>query len=293
MIRILKYRELDFRKYEACIRNSEQYSFQAEKDYLNGINFTNWNFLILDDYKAVMPVYFKKKFGIKLVIPPSFVNQLGIFSESDNASINAQFLKILIANFNIVYYPFNSKNKLPELQKRINFRLKKQDYEEVKKKYSVHRRRNVRLRDPELKFQEIGSVSEVKGFFLAHVLGMKNEKMKANYFRTLERLASENLLKIYALFRSGKMVSAAFLSDFPDEMALLSLINSKTEISANDPSILIDQIIQKHISSKHINFFGSNIAAVAEFYRRFGAQEERYPYIQNSKNEVLRNLLPF
>lgn len=291
MIRILKYHELDFRKYDCCIRNAVQYNFQAEKKYLDCLNLHRWQFMVLDDYKAVMPVYFKMKFGFKIVIPPPYINQLGIFSATDDEATNDEFLKIFLKNYRIRYYPFNSKNKFSGLKNRINFRLERQPYEEVKKKYSVHRRRNVRLRDPDLKFHEVELTSKVKLFFMAHVLGMKNERMKDGYFSVLERLAAENLLKIYALSRKDKMVSAAFLSDFPDEMGLLSLINSKTEITANDPSILIDQILQKYISTKNFNFFGSNIAAVAEFYRRFGAQEERYACISNSKTEVVKNLL--
>ena len=43
---------------------------------------------------------------------------------------------------------------------------------------------------------------------------------------------------------------------------------------------------EKH-RKKDFNFHGSNISEIAEFYRRFGATEENYAFVENSKIQLL------
>jgi hypothetical protein len=39
-----------------------------------------WDALVKDDYKSVMPLTWRKKYGIKYLYQPFFTQQLGVFS---------------------------------------------------------------------------------------------------------------------------------------------------------------------------------------------------------------------
>lgn len=290
MIRRVSFKDLDTEKYRACISRAAQGSFQANLDFLLCLNGRNWDFIVYKDYEAVMPVYYKRKMGIRFVISPPYTNQMGIFSEKDDFQLNRLFLDYLLSQYNVVYYPFNAGNHFGSLQKRKNFRLESGRYDKVRSNYSVHRRRNSRLKDDGTEFRPIEKFSCIASFFMRNALGLPTQQMKRHYKNALLRIEQQFRLKIYGLFRNSVLVCAAILSDFEDELALLHLISDKALSTSNDASVLIDQILRLNIEQKSFNFFGSNIATVAEFYRRFGAQEETYCYVRQTKARVLKNL---
>ena len=87
MITYIKRKDLEVEKYDACIENSLQSRVYAFSWYLD-IVADNWDVLVLDDYKAVMPIPWKKKYFIRYVHPPLWLLELGVFSL--DANINFQ-----------------------------------------------------------------------------------------------------------------------------------------------------------------------------------------------------------
>lgn len=75
----LTYDEIDRKKWDACIRQSLNGLIYAETVYLDHMA-VNWDGLVLGDYEAVMPLTWKKKWGIKYLYQPAFFQQGGIFS---------------------------------------------------------------------------------------------------------------------------------------------------------------------------------------------------------------------
>ena len=98
MIRRVKYKDIDFQKYTKCIQHSVQKNWYAGKEVLDEL-CGNWEVLVYEDYKAVLPVPLKKKLGLNFVIMPLFCQQLGVFSEKDNCEINDNFLQFLKRNY--------------------------------------------------------------------------------------------------------------------------------------------------------------------------------------------------
>ena len=78
-IKYIHREHLDEEKYNQCIATSLQSKIYAFSWYLD-IVCDNWDVLVLDDYEAVMPIPWRKKYGIKYVYPPFWVLQLGVFS---------------------------------------------------------------------------------------------------------------------------------------------------------------------------------------------------------------------
>ena len=152
MIKRLKYEEIDWQKYQNCLEHSEQYIFFAEKKYLDLLLHENWEILVDNDYEAVMPIPLAKKWGFNFVVMPLQTQQLGVFSEKDNSELNESFLAFFQQHYKVFYYAFNAKNDFKTLLKtRKNYKLFAEDYESIKKKYSIHRRRNVRITDADRK----------------------------------------------------------------------------------------------------------------------------------------------
>ena len=293
MIKRLKYEEIDWQKYQNCLEKSEQHIFFAEKKYLDLLLHQNWEILVDNDYEAVMPVPLAKKLGFNFVVMPLQTQQLGIFSENDTPELNESFLEFFQKNYKVFYYAFNTKNDFKTLLKtRKNYKLFSEDYENIKKKYSIHRRRNVRITDvlqDKIKFTKAENLNHSESFFIENVIGFSNFSLKKRAFENMKNFLSQNLLKVYELYFDGKLASQAYLVESEKEDFLVNFINDKKFSKYNLSSIILDQIFRKNIEKKDFNFHGSNISEIAEFYRRFGATEENYAFVENSKIQLLKS----
>ena len=293
MIKRLKYEEVDWQKYQNCLERSEQYIFFAEKKYLDLLLHQDWEILVYKDYKAVMPIPLAKKWGFTFVVMPLQTQQLGVFSEKDTPELNESFLKFFQQNYKVFYYAFNAKNEFTtHLKTRKNYKLFSEDYESIKKKYSIHRRRNVRITDvlqDKIKFMEAENLNHSESFFTENVIGFPNFSLKKRAFENMKNFLSQNLLKVYELYFDGKLASQAYLIESEKEDFLVNFINDKKFSKYNLSSIILDQIFRKNIEKKDFNFHGSNISEIAEFYRRFGATEENYAFVENSKIQLLKS----
>ena len=293
MIKRLKYEEVDWQKYQNCLEQSEQYIFFAEKKYLDLLLHQNWEILVDNDYEAVMPIPLVKKWGFTFVVMPLQTQQLGVFSEKDTPELNESFLAFFQQHYKVFYYAFNAKNEFKTLLKsRKNYKLFSEDYENIKKKYSIHRRRNVRITDAlrdKIKFTEAENLNHSESFFTENVIGFTNSSLKKRAFENMKNFLSQNLLNVYELYFDGKLASQAYLIESEKEDFLVNFINDKKFSKYNLSSIILDQIFRKNIKKKDFNFHGSNISEIAEFYRRFGATEENYAFVENSKIQLLKS----
>lgn len=290
MIKIVKYNSLNVDKYLECVRKSEQYCYQSEIDFLESSNGEDWEFLVEEDYQAVMPVPIIRKLGIKIVLPPPFAQQLGIFSSKDEPYLNQCFFDFLMKKYRVYYYPFNIKNKIEQLHESPNYYIEQGDYQSVKSRYSATRRRNVRLNHKSnsgLAFFRDLEIKAMQAFFYKNILGLKSEKMKNRYYEVLEELYSRKRLKIFGVKKDEKWVSMAVVSDFPEERALLCLMNDKS-VQSNAASIIIDGVLEESIQNQTFNFMGSHIPAIQDFNRRFGAVVQSYKIIPVSKRRLLK-----
>lgn len=297
MIKRLKYHEIDFKKYNGLLEKSEQHCIFFLKNYLDSFGSNNWEFLVFNDYEAMMPIFISKKLGCSFVTRPLGVQQLGIISQNDSSEINTKFYQFLIENFRVHFYPFNEKNSFntTALNLHKNYVIPRSSYEKVKAAYTVDRRRNVRILDKNrnrISFVEIEDISSVKDFFYQNSKGIE-PKEKDILFSTYLNFQRNGLLKSYALYFDGEVAGTAFLLEDKENLYAVSLINSPKYLQENAPSIIIDQILQRHIEQKNFSFMGGNMEHIETFFRRFGAEKRTYAVIERSKKALISDLLKF
>jgi hypothetical protein len=109
-IRYLVNKDIDKEKWDNCIDNAANGLIYGYSFYLDAMA-KNWDALVLNDYEAVMPLTWNKKYGICYLYQPPFLQQLGIFNtttlreEVKNAFIMAGLKRFrfveLFVNFKI------------------------------------------------------------------------------------------------------------------------------------------------------------------------------------------------
>jgi len=86
MIKCLLHNNIDKKKYDLCVAKSVQSKVYAFSWYLEAVTEA-WDVLVLNDYEAVMPLPYRKKYGICYIFQPYWIQHLGVFSKnilSDN-----------------------------------------------------------------------------------------------------------------------------------------------------------------------------------------------------------------
>ena len=128
MIKYIKRQDLDVLKYDKCIDASLQSRIYAFSWYLD-IVADNWDVLVLDDYKAVMPIPWANKYGIKYITQPYFCQQLGVFSiKKISAEIERDLRKKIPKRFVKISLNYNSANYLgSKMVAKKNFILELND----------------------------------------------------------------------------------------------------------------------------------------------------------------------
>ena len=293
MIKRLKYHEIDFNKYNACIENSLQNSDYAKREFLDIVTGKSWELIIYDDYEAVMPVPLIVKFGFKIVLMPKLCQQLGIFSNQDSVYINNLFYNYLTNNYIVLFYAFNGNNEVSNIGLKKSYIIPKDQYSEVKKRYSIHRRRNVRIiGDLENNIIFRNSLkSEDKAFFVENMKGIKKKEDASIYFDLMQTLYEQKLMNIEILEYKNQIESMAGLYCGKTNHYLSLFVNKNPLSNTNIPSIVIDNYLKKTIADQDFDFMGSDVENVAKFNERFGAIAYKYPIVSNSKKEVLIQIL--
>ncbi|WP_294283902.1 hypothetical protein [uncultured Chryseobacterium sp.] len=280
MIRRLKYHEIDFDKYTACLENSEQKNWYARREVLDRLS-GNWHIMIKGDYEAVMPVHIRRKMGIDFVHMPLFCQQLGVFSKSDDPGINEAFLEVLRKKYKIFFYSFNEHNKFHKpLEKRKNYIVPVSEYSLLRrKKYFKGRKSTVKMAQ-HLIYKEVEFNSESLNFIKDHFKGLKDAEWQW-LNRYLIFLSENGHLKLCGTFSADVLINLALLITEDKQLSLLGLVNHEDYKHENGSSFLIDKILQQDIGEKPFNFMGSNIRGIELFFKSFGAELHEYSFIEN------------
>ncbi|QCX52339.1 hypothetical protein [Elizabethkingia sp. JS20170427COW] len=287
-MKIIPYQQIDFEKFEKCIRESCQYTLYAEKCFLDVVS-PSWELIVAGDYEAVMPVPIVKKWGVKWVIMPMLCQQLGVFAKEDNSNRNEAFLSFFLKSYKVINYHFNTHNRFNILNHhKTNFYLAQNNYQEVRMGYTISRRRNARpLASAEIK---IGNslTKDLKNFFLQYQKGY-SPKSTLKELKFIEYFQSQGKMHYVSCYWKGNLNSLAILLELNNTIILSGFINLPKLENYNIPSLVIDAALKKFIENKNFDFYGSQIPSVAEFNQRFGALKTFYPVINHTKLQIIKS----
>lgn len=289
MIKKLTYQEIDFSKYTACIDNAVQKNLYAQTEILAHL-CENWELLIFGDYDYVMPVPYKKKWGLKFVMMPLFCQQLGVFGPKQNPEVEEQFLQFFQKNYRIMSYAFNYRNSFgTDFKLKKNFFIAPTEYQMLRKKYFKGRKSTVKTAQY-LEFKSIELKDNIS-FIKNNFKGLEKKTDAEKFFSYLDYLDRRNMLKIFGSFKESQLTNLAIMIDQDNTFSLLGLINDEHFRNDNGASFLIDRILKDHIHHHSFDFMGGSIRGIEVFFKSFGAEMHQYPTIENSKKKMLQNLL--
>lgn len=298
-ITYLTYPQIDKNKWDGCINQSRNRLIYAQSFYLDAMA-ENWDALVLNDYEAVMPLTWKKKWGVRYLYQPAFMQQGGIFFTNrlapstikgfiDNAFIHFKFAEFTLNYFNDLTGLVNG-----QLSMRTNYVLSlSKTYEQIYASYPAITIKNIkRANNASLQYtttSEYMPVLQLYEKLYAKRLPYFSSGDYINFERVCKKLAEENNLIVRKVISGQNELLAAtvLLKDNKRLYNIISCVIKKGKL-AQANYFLYDRLIQEFCNKEYqLDFEGSDVKGIAEFYCRFPVKNEMYPFIK------INNLHPF
>ena len=236
--------------------------------------------MVSGDYDMVMPLPRRQKYGIHYIHCPSWVQQLGVFSgKKITEDTILDFMDHIPKKFLLVDYRFNAANPLSLEQKheRMNYILSlNKGFEQLFEGYNKNRRRISRLGFDDFVLEKQGGQAD----FIALYRSMeKNYSPDKNAFEKLKSLSMLNndFIKIWNVYKNGVPVAGLLWTLTPKRITYLVPVVKQEFKRDHLHTFLINELIRTYQNTELIlDFEGSMIPGVANFYQSFGAVKEPY-----------------
>ena len=139
MITYVPHEAVDRNKWDTCIAGSSPNLPYGFSWYLDIVS-PGWDCLVFEDYRAVMPIPFRRKWHVHYIFKPYFSQQLGIFSsDPPDDKMMEEFIDSIPHKFRYIRTNLNESNKasLPSLTKgNVNHLISiDKNYNEICRKY--------------------------------------------------------------------------------------------------------------------------------------------------------------
>lgn len=280
-IEIIPAAKIDRYKWDNCIQRSPNSLIYARTFYLDQMA-DNWHGIIVDDYEGVMPVPWRKKFGIRYSYNVPFIQQLGYFSPT---AVNPEKLLHAFQNF-IPYghYNFNYNNTYVEgkgVKKVTNFILPLPDNEAIRKSYNQGFKQSLKhAEENDLTYSACDPVVALELY----------QQLYKDHLKALSDIDYSNLTKLFQMLSSQNQCAARKISNHTgdilsvavfvaDEKRLYNLINATVlEGRKKEANYLLYDRIFIEFARKGLVFDleGSELPGVKSFYKKMGAVNQSY-----------------
>lgn len=292
MISYLTHDRIDKSHWDRCVAQACNGNVYAWSWYLDQVH-PGWEALVEmdgDNYLSIMPLTCKRKYLIRYLCQPFFVQQLGVFSlHPVTAETTRSFLAAIPKKFKLVEIRLNEQNPVPEGLNGVEIHRNSlldlnSDYDTLSSNYHDNTKRN-------LKKSLKCNLRVVKGVDVKSVVALfrANRGASVSHWSDLEYARLESLTTtaisssnafVYGIQNSSdkEIICGAIFMLSHHRITFLFSGNSEQGKAAGAMTFLIDQVIHEYAGKPMVfDFEGSDDDNLARFYSGFGAQAVTYP----------------
>jgi len=281
MIKYLSHKDIDKNKWDACVNASGDAVLYGLSWYLDLVT-PGWSALVKDNYKVVMPLPLKSKWGLQYVYHPIYAQQLGVFSPVEvYPELLNEFLSSIPSSIKYIDTQLRKNNDVSGINKvypRTNYELELDGkYDEVSKLYRSNTLRNIKKSAP---LNDITEQVETDDFIQLKKHNDITKRRNTHYDWLRKYVATvieNNAGKIVGSIIDGKLVAAAMFGFYKDRIYYLIPVSSSKGKENMSMFCILDHVIKTNCDKMDIlDFEGSNIPGIARFFEGFGAVKTTY-----------------
>lgn len=296
-IQYVKRNDIDISRWDKCIEEAHNSLIYAYSWWLDNMA-ENWDALVLDNYKAVMPLTWKKKYGFYYLCQPFFTPSLGLFCKKEITAALTDFLKEIPAMFKYWDIDLNEINELEnkdnissvDAGKRINYLL------DISAEYTVIADSYSRLARRSLAKAEVNRVKVIRDVAPADIIFSYKKEYQhehagitTRHYTDLSnccRIAAEKGFLNSYLAKTPDGATIAFYIVLYDKRFVYSLIGGSTAAGKETGAfyLLTDTAIKEQAGNARVfRFEGSDKPGIAFFNSQFGAVPTSYLHIKSNR----------
>ena len=285
-IRILHRNQIDTIKWDARVSQSGNNLPYALSGYLDLVTHGNWSALVGGDYVSIFPLPFERKMGLKMYLQPPFTQQLGLISETQSNELLVEFLNKIPSDFATLFLKGNERNDVSKqnevtVRERSNYLLDiSKEYDFLFSNFSKSLRKRIRKGKEYYDIIESNDVNRLVDFYKEEMqsrVGL-NDGQYAIARKLFEYLINAGFGRIYIASNETKIEGRLFVIQYQNRIINLfgtSNVEGKKNFAMH---FILNHIIENNAkTNKILDFEGSDLKGVKEFYESFGPERVRYP----------------
>ncbi len=284
----INHAQIDFHKWDDCISQSADSLIYCQSFYLNNAANGQWDAIVLNDYEAVMPLPYRKKYGIRYLYQPAFLPQAGIFFKTlYDTDITADFIKLAASRFKLIEINLNHANRELNFSQGVT-ELKNNyiiditgGYTDKADQYKSNFCKNLKKANKHtLLYRPSVSYSNTIDLFktlYGDRFNSVREKDYINFAENCRYLHERDQLVVREVLMNDELLASVIL--LKDKKRLYNIASCTTaagrKTSAN--YFLYDRVIEEFSGSHLIlDMEGSDVEGIADFYRSMNPINEQY-----------------
>ena len=288
-IRYLERRDIDKSKWDACIRKAPNQNIYGYAAYLDTMA-VNWDALIINNYEAVLPLPWKKKFGICYLYTPRFTSPLAVYGQIPSSIEMKHILNQVPRKFRL--WDLNLSNDLSAFSasavKRKNHLLHLlPSYDTLRKNYRASYRNLLNQAEEagQQVSKEISIETIIKLTAEKNIIEGTNADDYSRFHSLYKHLEKKGEAVCYGNFSPEKnLLAAAVFFIAQNRIYYMLAWNNEEGRQKGASHQLIDAVIKENAGKDiWLDFEGSDIPGIAFFFEGFGAQPEYYYYLRENR----------
>jgi len=283
-IQLLPAHQINSNKWDTCVDKNKNGLIYSQTRFLNAMA-DNWHGLIIGDYATVLPIPWRKKWGIRYAYVPVFMQQQGFTGEL-NDSLLAEAIEVLFQSISYGDFQFNFSNTpllplLPNLIERTNQKIDlNKKYSELYQNYSADAKRNIQQAAKEIFQIENEWNDEIWDLFYQQMkFPHAPNRQEIQQFKNACQLFSQTNQCIVRWIKDEQTGLQAGWVGLIDNHRIYNLLNLTTPKGRKSGAnyFLIDQVLKEFCEQPlWFDMEGSTLPGVQAFYQNWGAQKETY-----------------
>lgn len=300
-LQYLHRHQVDTAKWDQCIDNAINGLLYAHSFYLDHMA-GEWDALVLGDYEAVMPLTWRKKFGIYYLYQPFVTSPLGVFSSLPiNKVLMETFINNIPGKFKLIDIDLNAGNNCLDnhfVTQRKNYVLPLTGgYDALQQNYNRHARRKLR-KAREAGLQIVEGIAIEKIAALSYTMMAEKDKVPmADYDKFIQLCKTvtpfvESCNTIAALDADGAIIASDINIVYKKRIYSILAGNVPKSNECGGFYFVLDSLIKKYAGNGYLlDFEGSDVPGIAFLFECLGGQLTWYPHLVINKLPPLLRLI--
>ncbi len=287
-LQYLHRHQIDTALWDQCINNATNGLLYARAFYLDHMA-GEWDALVLGDYQAVMPLTWRKKFGIYYLCQPFVTSPLGVFSSLpiDQAMMET-FINSIPRKFKLIDIDLNVANNCvdsPFVTQRKNYVLPLTDgYDALQQNYNRHARRKLKkASEAALQIKEGIAIEKIAALSYS-MMAEKDKVPMADYEKFIQLFKTvhpyvESCNTIAALDADGAIIASDINIVYKKRIYSVLAGNVPKSNECGGFYFVLDHLIRKYAGTGYVlDFEGSDVPGIAFLFECLGGQLTWYPH---------------